>query len=357
MRKITGVSHDPLIYLGIISIVFFGMACFLLPRVCENDSLSDKDSNLVLNVPEACSQKINHKLVFVGPNPELKPAPDLLMVQGTALKGSSSPVNVKFSSLGSIGGEFEEADKNTRKEIIDYTVQEGDTLSSIAEKFEVSLNTLLWVNDLNKNSKIKIGQKLTILPVSGVLYEVQRGDTLSGIAKTYQGDINEIITVNDLADEKDIFFGDSLIISNGVMPPPPKVASTQSSLTPLAASYFICPIGSPCHVTQGLHRSNAIDFSNGKCGDYIYAAAGGEVSKIKYGYNNGAGNYILISHPNGVVTHYGHISASLVGVGDKVYQGQIIALMGGQPGTPGAGLSTGCHLHFGVAGAVNPFAK
>ena len=54
---------------------------------------------------------------------------------------------------------------------------------------------------------------------------------------------------------------------------------------------------------------------------------------------------------------YGHIAASFVNPGDQVSQGRIIALMGGQPGTPGAGLSTGCHLHFGVSGAKNPFAR
>ncbi len=54
---------------------------------------------------------------------------------------------------------------------------------------------------------------------------------------------------------------------------------------------------------------------------------------------------------------YGHIQTSLVNPGSQVYQGQVIALLGGAPGTPGAGSSTGCHVHFGVSGARNPFAR
>ena len=124
---------------------------------------------------------------------------------------------------------------------------------------------------------------------------------------------------------------------------------------PLGSSYFICPTSS-CRISQGLHWYNAVDFP-GKCGDPIYAVAEGKVQRVKYGWNKGAGNYLTILHPNGVVTMYGHILKSLVKPDQKVSQGDIIALIGGKPGTPGAGISTGCHVHFGVYGAKNPFAK
>ena len=54
---------------------------------------------------------------------------------------------------------------------------------------------------------------------------------------------------------------------------------------------------------------------------------------------------------------YGHVSKSLVVSGQIVSQGDVIALMGGKPGTPGAGISTGCHVHFDVRGSRNPFTK
>ena len=251
--------------------------------------------------------------------------------------------------------------EDTKKVITEYIVEEGDSLWLIAEKFGISLNTILWANDLNKDSLIKPGKKLIIPPVSGVIHHVKSGDTVSEIAKKYKGKTEEIVAFNNLSNEADIYIGDIIIVPNGVIPPP----STQYAPTsvPLADSYFICPISSPCRITQGLHWYNAVDFSHGKCGELIYAPAAGEVLKVKLTNStsrwafSGAGNYLTILHPNGIVTTYGHIAASLVNPGDQVSQGQMIALMGGQPGTPGAGLSTGCHLHFGVSGARNPFSK
>ena len=137
--------------------------------------------------------------------------------------------------------------------------------------------------------------------------------------------------------------------------PPPKSTYYASSQVPIGSSYFICPTAD-CRITQGLHWYNAIDFG-AKCGSPIYAAAAGTVQRVEYGWNSGAGNFITILHPNGVVTMYGHIQSNLASPGQEVSQGEMIALVGGKPGTPGAGISTGCHVHFGVHGARNPFAK
>jgi murein DD-endopeptidase MepM/ murein hydrolase activator NlpD len=305
-----------------------------------------KSKNLILGIDSKTTNR-NPFLSSVGRF--FLESPNLSFVQGNSLKTASPTTIVNPKVFGSLIGESGE----TRKEILEYTVQEGDTLSKIAEKFGISLETILWANDLNKNSKISVDQKLIILPVSGVLHFVQKGETLSDIAKKYQADVEKIIEFNELENEKDIFAGDILVIPDGIMPPKTYIAPQ----IPLASSYFICPISQPCRITQGLHWYNAVDFSHGKCGEPIYAAAQGEVLKVKFGWNKGAGNYITILHPNGVITMYGHIATSFVNPGDQVSQGQMIALMGGQPGTPGAGLSTGCHLHFGVQGAKNPFAQ
>jgi len=274
-------------------------------------------------------------------------SPDFSLVGGNSLMGSCPPVMVTPQILGAITGEEK---PEPRKEIFEYTVEKGDTLIKIAEKFNISLNTLAWTNSLSSTSKVQVGQALIILPISGTLHYVKAGETISEIATNYKSTTEKIVVFNELAGEKDIFVGDILVVPDGIMPPTKPIYPD----IPLANSYFILPTKG--RISQGLHWYNAIDFAN-QCGSPIYAAAAGTVLKVKFGYNQGAGNYLTISHPNGAVTSYGHIQSSLVNAGDQVYQGQIIAYVGGQPGTPGAGKSTGCHVHFGVSGARNPFAK
>jgi len=336
-----GFFKKPFFYLGLILVILFFSLLASLPK-------SKNLSGIFL--AKIDSKNTGNQNLFLGSVGRfLLESPNLFFVQKDSLKAVSSPTNVNPKVFGSLVGESEE----TRKEILEYTIEEGDTLSKIAENFGISLETVLWANDLTKNSKISPGQKLITLPVSGVLHFVQKGETLSEIAKKYKGDVEKIIEFNELDNEKDIFAGDILIIPDGIMPSKTYIAPQ----IPLASSYFICPISQPCRITQGLHWYNAVDFSHGKCGEPIYAAAQGEILTVRFGWNKGAGNYITILHPNGVITMYGHIATSLVNPGDQVSQGQMIALMGGQPGTAGAGISTGCHLHFGVQGTKNPFAQ
>lgn len=268
-------------------------------------------------------------------------SPGMSFLQKNSLIGVSSPITITSQTLGTVLAEEDE----TRKEIIEYTVKSGETLSGIAENFNVSLETILWANDLSPNSLIKSGQKLIILPVSGVIYHIQKGDTLSGIAKTYEGNVQEIITFNELPGEGDIYVGDILIIPGGQMPK----KLSQVSLTPLAESYFIFPCQG--RITQGLHLFNAVDIGN-KCGEPVVAAASGAVQAA--GWARNAGNRITILHPNGVATYYGHLSAILVKPGQAVSTGDIIGYVGNTGYTLGA---TGCHLHFGVSGAVNFLSK
>ncbi len=310
--------------------------------------------NLGILNPEIEAKTVSRDL-FVQPIKNLvKESPQMSFIFGNSVVEIAPPNTLTPQVLGTVlGGSDEEAVQ--RKEIVEYGVEPGDTLSQIATKYQISLETILWANDLTSKSTIKTGQKLIILPVSGVVYNIKKGDTLSQIAKTYKGDLSEIIAFNELSNEGDIFIGDILIIPEGKMPASAKSNSYVASQIPLGSSYFICPTAT-CYITQGLHWYNAIDFG-AKCGDPIFAAAGGVIQRTRYGWNGGAGNYVTILHPNGVVTMYGHLQTILVSPGQEVSQGEIIALMGGKPGTPGAGLSTGCHVHFDVRGARNPFAK
>ncbi|MBZ9569545.1 LysM peptidoglycan-binding domain-containing protein [Patescibacteria group bacterium] len=331
-----GSSKDPFFYVGIISIILFLILVFLSkPEILEKTLTAKLNSSIT-------SQNL-----FLGSGESfLVESPNLFFVQKNSLRAASPPLTVTPKVLGSLIGDSR---PEVRGEIIEYSVQSGDSLWNIAADFEISLDTLLWANDLNKNSKILPGQKLIILPVSGVVHHVQKGESLSEIAQDYKAEFDKIISLNELSGE-DIFIGDILIIPDGVMPS----RSYTVAQIPVASSYFICPIPSPCRITQGLHWYNAIDFSNGKCGEPIYAVAGGLVQKT--GYGRISGNFIRIEHPNGIVTVYGHLSKILVSPGQNVLQGDKIGYTGYSGYTIPAG-PAGCHLHFEVRGARNPFAK
>ena len=343
-----GSLKDPFLYLGITSLILFGILSSSGSILKSLNNQRDFSFLTKAKVSKILPETLSPDL-FLGPTKKFSPeSPDFLLIEKISLAAASPPVMITSQALGIWLGESGIED---RREISEYLVEEGDSLWSIASKFKISLDTLLWVNDLNKNSIIKPGQKLIILPVSGVVHHVKIGDTISEIAKKYKAQTEEIITFNNLSQEGDIFVGDILIVPDGLMPLPSRYFVSQ---IPLASTYFFQPTQG--RISQGLHWYNAVDIAN-SCGTPISAAAQGQVLKTRYGYNRGAGNYLTILHPNGVVTMYGHLANILVNPGEPVSQGQIIALMGGQPGIPGAGSSTGCHLHFGVIGARNPFAK
>ncbi|TSC75902.1 MAG: putative metalloendopeptidase-like membrane protein [Parcubacteria group bacterium Gr01-1014_30] len=307
-------------------------------------------------ISESSSQSV--PAPFMGANEGLLfGSPELMLLGNSSLLAAAPTAVITPQALGALF--LTDDAKAQRKVVTEYVVEAGDTLSSLVKEFDVSLDTLLWANDLTKSSSLKVGQKLVIPPVSGVIHHVKEKDTISSIAERYKVETEQIIAFNELTQEGSIYIGDIIIVPGGVMPSPTKTIATPNA--PLGDSYFICPTGS-CRVSQGLHWYNAIDFS-GRCGDIVRAAAQGQAQRValtssdsRYAFG-GAGNHITILHPNGVVTMYGHISTSLVGQGQQVSQGQTIALMGGQPGSAGAGMSTGCHVHFGVTGARNPFSR
>lgn len=361
MAEFKGFFKTPCFYYGVISVILLSLVYFGINRLPK--AIIWQNSDYLKNVEATLSDPVLKNsgdsnpaqqqvvygaregvLFFTQSQTAFLEPPELKIIEGDSLAAIASPRVLSLKVLGAIFGQEEQP----RKEIIEYTVQSGDTLKSIAQNFGISLNTLLWANDLTSSSKIKTGQKLIILPVSGVIHFVKSGDTLSAIAKTYKAQTDEIIEMNEIADESDIYIGDILVIPNGVMPK--KIS--EPIQTYLADNYFIIPVEG--RITQALHWYNAVDIGN-KCGTPVFAAAAGTVLKAKYGWNGGGGNVVTIMHKDGVVSYYGHLLNIFVKSGDIVDVGQKIGLVGGLPGTSGAGISTGCHLHFTVIGAKNPF--
>lgn len=279
-------------------------------------------------------------------------ANDILVINGAVLSPLAPPFLFKGKSLGA-ALDATTSDNGAPGEVLEYVVGKGDTLKLLAQKFNITIETIAWANNLSTQAKLTSGQKLVILPVSGVLHIVRRGDTVSGLSQIYKAAEQGIVEFNELPDENAIAAGDVLVIPGGKKP---KVVQPQQKyiVVPLSNSYFIAPVASPYKIAQGLHWFNAIDFSTGECGSPVFAVAGGEVQKTSYGSNSG--NYITIMHPNGAITHYGHLSKMLVKAGEKVSQGQVIGNIGSTGKTIPQG-SAGCHLHFDVLFAANPFVR
>ena len=294
------------------------------------------------------------------PSREEKPFPFLSPIVNSDPVYAQGGSDIQFvdetaimSAVGPMGSIADITESNTFK-ISTYTVRKGDTLSLIAKTFNVSASTIRWANDLERGALLKEGQSLIILPVTGIQHTVKKGDTIASIAKKYGGDPDEIYDFNDLASAVTLEEGSIVIVPDGELPitetPTP---SRQSSLYargggPALVGYFLRPLVGGVK-TQGLHGFNGVDIA-APTGTPILASASGEVIRAKQsGWNGGYGKHIIISHPNGTQTVYGHLSAVNVELGWHVTQGQVIGAVGS------TGKSTGPHIHFEIRGARNPF--
>jgi len=266
---------------------------------------------------------------------------DRLIVDDGALVSESGPA-------GNLG---ELVEMPTASEISIYVVREGDTLSQIAGMFGVSVNTIIWANDLPSPKAIHEGQTLVILPISGVQHAVAKGETIESIAKKYKGDLKEIVQYNGLESNAKLAVGDVLIIPDGevAQPIPRSVASGKTRPSQVSYDgYYLRPIQGGIR-TQGLHGYNGVDLATFEGAPVLTAASGRVIVSRTGGWNGGYGNYVVIEHPNGTQTLYAHNRENIVFGGQEVVQGQVIGYVGL------TGRSTGPHVHFEVRGAKNPF--
>lgn len=235
-----------------------------------------------------------------------------------------------------------------------YVVRKGDTIGQIAEMYDVSVNTILWANDLKKGAPLKEGDTLLILPISGVKHTVAKGETLASIAKKYKVDTLTIAGFNGLETSAALAVGEELIIPEGQMADTPASSGskpgtkiTGNGSSKVISGYYINPVPELRRKSQGLHGKNGVDLA-APTGTRVLASAPGKIIFAKSGWNGAYGNLIIEEHPNGTKTLYAHLSQINVTVGQRVERGQLIGLVGN------TGRSTGPHLHFEVHGAKNP---
>jgi len=263
---------------------------------------------------------------------------------------------VNFSVLGA-----ESSSSQRRGGVIEYQVNAGDTVSSIAQKFGVSLDTVRWANDLKSINDIRQDQILKILPVSGILHSVRRGETVNSIAKIYNASSQAIVDfpfntfIND--ETFALAVGQDLVVPEGVMPKVKTWSKVSSSkprqivpATATAGQYIWPTVGK---ISQGYHwYHKAIDIADPSA-PAVVASRGGRVIKAGWVGQWSYGIHIIIDHGGGYSTLYGHLSSVSVSPGQSVLRGQIIGRMGS------TGRSTGTHLHFEVrtpTGNANPLS-
>jgi murein DD-endopeptidase MepM/ murein hydrolase activator NlpD len=245
-----------------------------------------------------------------------------------------------------------------RDKVIEYVVDPGDSLSGIAAQYGISVATLLWENNLGLTSFIRPGDKLKILPVTGLTHLIKKGDTLKKIAVLYEAKTEDIVSFNKLKEDgTDLVIGEKIIVPSGIKPQSralatvprtsptlARVATPPSSKQSPSASGFVWPSGVHT-ITQyfgwahyGLDIAGPLNTPN-------YAAKAGTVEKAQCGWNSGYGCYIIINHGGGVKTLYGHNNKILVVPGQHVFAGETIGLMGNTGKVRGR---TGIHVHFEV---------
>lgn len=235
-----------------------------------------------------------------------------------------------------------------RDKIIDYQVQEGDTIKSIASKFGVDEDTLRWQNNIT-GDRIKIGQNLEILPVTGIAHKVQKGDTVYSIAKKYDTEAQAVVDFpfNTFSNDEtfELAIGQTVIVPDGVKPNEVPQAPRIRQITPdagtvVASGQFAWPTSGT--ITQRFAwYHQGVDIANRGVPN-VLAADSGRVMIAGWPDNSGYGNRVIIDHGNGYHTLYGHLSKIYVIPGQTVGRGAAIGQMGS------TGRSTGPHLHFEV---------
>jgi len=245
-----------------------------------------------------------------------------------------------------------------RDKAITYVVEKGDTVSTIAQKFDISEDTIRWTNDLD-NDNIYVGDTLKILPVTGIDYKVVKGDTVYTIAKKLDTDPQKIVDFpfNDFANPETFALveGQRLIVPDGVKPSEQPFITRQVYIAQgpsvFSASGFTWPAhGIVSQFASWYHM--AIDIA-GSNGTPVVAVQRGTVSNVSVGtWDGGYGTSLWIDHGNGFESHYAHLSGVNVGIGDTVVAGRTVLGWIGMTGR-----TTGPHVHFEIrknGALVNP---
>ena len=220
-----------------------------------------------------------------------------------------------------------------------YQVGAGDTLAALADRFGISLDTIISFNDIKRERDLKPGRELIIPNRSGISYVVRRGDNLSRIAMRHGVSLTALLDSNEV-EGSTITPGQRLLI--------PDVGLSENARNRVLGQLFVTPARGRITSGYGYRNDpftglrkfhNGIDIANQR-GTPVVAAMSGTVAKA--GYNGNYGRYLILRHAEGFQTLYAQLDKTLVAVGDRIRQGQQVGEMGN------TGYSSEDHLHFSI---------
>lgn len=264
----------------------------------------------------------------------------------------------------------------SRTTVIEYSVTTGDSVFGIAQSFNLHPETILWANydQLNDSpDMLNPGMTLNVPPVDGVYYQWQEGDTLDSIAAKFEAAVQDIVG----------WEGNNFDLTNPQVKPEqwimvpkghrefrqwlvPTIARSNSGVSKSVLGPGACEgdysgaYGSGVFAwPSAAHTLSGNDYWSGhlgidiagSLGDGVFAADAGVIVFAGWA-NGGYGNMVMIDHGNGYQTLYAHLSSVGSACGQSVYTGSYIGAIGS------TGNSTGAHLHFEVrymGGFISPW--
>ncbi len=251
---------------------------------------------------------------------------------GSISTDNFSDIDIKNRILFSKETDYSDPLENVELEIVEHRVKRGETLSEIAKEYGVSMDTICGCNNLQSYDVIREGARLKIPNKDGILYKLKRGQKLVPIAKKYKVSIDKIIAGNNIRNP-DFFPSGKYIFIPDAKPQnifPGFLWPAISRIITSGYGWRRHPINRVIHFHQGIDIKTRYQWIRStKYGKVTYS-----------GWMGGYGNTIIIAHPGGWKSLYGHLSRIIVRRGQYVKQGQFI----GKSGNTGA--STGPHLHF-----------
>ena len=275
--------------------------------------------------------------------------------------GAVSEIDIARAALRGAGAapaesELQEREAQPRPLFFRYEVQEGDTVSAIAERFGITANYILWnnIDIIPDEDFLSVGDEIQIPSVGGILHGVRYGETLLEIADRYDANIVDIIEVNGLDSEGSIYADTTILVPGGrVVSRPAVVVRPAPAATPAPARAvaaapstssefnFVWPTRDIITSYFGPSHPLGIDI-RAPVGTPIKAAADGTVIFVGGTRCCSYGLYVEVQHDGGFTTLYAHLASFAVKSGDEVTAGTVLGFAGL------TGRTTGPHLHFEI---------